>query len=447
MKKILAILLPVLLVLAAATAWFVTRIPRSPFDGAPAPGASAELVARGAYLARAGDCVACHSLPGGRAYAGGLKMPTPMGAIYATNITPDKETGIGAYSLADFDRALRRGVARDGRRLYPAMPYPSYAKLSDEDVRALYAYFLHGVAPVRQANRASDIPWPLNLRWPLALWNGVFAPAASFQPDPAKDALWNRGAYLVQGAGHCGACHTPRGIAMNERGTDQGSSAYLSGAVIDHWYAPSLRGDHNTGLARWSEDEIFRFLKTGRNQHGVVYGSMAEVFNNSTQFLTDPDLRAIAHYLKDLPGDSNRDGAPWQYQSAGDTLSVAKRTADLGAQVYAAKCSFCHGPDGRGKAPWIPPLAGTASSLAAHGESQINITLNGSAHVVAAGVPDAYRMPAYRQQLSDEQVAAVVSFVRRSWGNQGDAVQPGAVRAIRRDTHAANLDIAPLPTR
>lgn len=275
MKKILAILLPVLLVLAGATAWFVTRTPASPFDGAPAPGASAELMARGAYLARAGDCVACHSLPRGRAYAGGLKMPTPMGAIYATNITPDKATGIGAYSLADFDRALRRGVARDGRRLYPAMPYPSYAKLSDEDVRALYAYFLNGVPPMRQANRASDIPWPLNLRWPLALWNGVFAPAASFRPDPAKDALWNRGAYLVQGAGHCGACHTPRGLAMNERGTDQGSSAYLSGAVIDHWYAPSLRGDHNTGLARWSEEDIVRFLKTGRNQHGVVYGSMA----------------------------------------------------------------------------------------------------------------------------------------------------------------------------
>ena len=447
MKKILALILPVLLVLAGATAKFVTRTPASPFDGAAAPAASADLVARGAYLARAGDCVACHSLPGGRAYAGGLKMPTPMGAIYATNITPDKATGIGTYTLADFDRALRHGVAGDGHRLYPAMPYPSYAKLTDEDVRALYAYFLHGVAPVRQANRASDIPWPLNLRWPLSLWNGVFAPSAPFRANPAKDALWNRGAYLVQGAGHCGACHTARGLAMNERGTDQSSSAYLSGAVIDHWYAPSLRGDPNTGLARWSENDIFRFLKTGRNQHGVVYGSMAEAFNNSTQFLTDRDLRAIAHYLKDLPGDPNRDGAPWQYRPAGDTLSVAKRTGDLGAQVYAAKCSFCHGPDGRGKAPWIPPLAGTASSLARHGDSQINITLNGSARVVAAGVPDAYRMPAYRAQLSDAQVAAVVSFVRRNWGNDSGAVTPRAVTAIRRDTRAAVLDISPLPTR
>ncbi|MCI4588940.1 cytochrome c [Sphingobium sp. BYY-5] len=444
LKKLLAVSIPVLLVVGGATAWFVNRTPASPFDGQAAP-RSADLVQRGEYVARASDCVACHSLPGHPAYAGGLEMPTPMGSIFATNITPDKETGIGAYSLADFDRAVRMGVARDGHRLYPAMPYPSYARLDDADVQALYAYFMEKVRPVRLASKESDIPWPLNMRWPLALWNVGFMPGEPYRADPSKDAMWNRGAYLVQAAGHCGACHTPRGIAMNEKGLDQRSGSFLSGAVINGWYAPSLRGDFNLGLARWSEEDIHRFLKTGRNQHGVVFGSMAEAFNNSTQFLTDTDLKAMAHYLKSLPGDPDRDGTPWKYETGPITSTSLGKGATSGARLYAAKCSFCHGVDGRGKAPWIPPLAGTASSLATESASSINVTLNSSQRVVANGVPDAYRMPAFREQLSDAQIADLLTFVRTSWGNKGGDITARDVEKIRKNTKASETGIVILP--
>jgi mono/diheme cytochrome c family protein len=296
------------LVAAGLLAWYVTSEPVSRLDSQPLAAADidAALVSRGEYVARLSDCVACHSVPDGAPFAGGLEMATPLGAIHATNVTPDPETGIGRYSLADFDRAVRHGVAPGGRRLYPAMPYPSYAKLSDDDVRALYAFFMKGVAPVKQVNIPSDIPWPLNLRWPIALWNGVFTDTGPYVEKQAQDALWNRGAYIVQGAGHCGSCHTPRGVAFNEKGLDESATPFLAGALLDGWYAPSLRNDHNTGLGRWSEPDIVRFLKTGRNRHAVVFGSMTEAFNNSTQFMSDDDLAAIARYLKSLPGDLQR---------------------------------------------------------------------------------------------------------------------------------------------
>jgi mono/diheme cytochrome c family protein len=451
LKKTLRIVLPAVVLAALGGAWFATRTPASPFDGASSSASSASLVQRGQYLARATDCVACHSSMGKPAYTGGLDMPTPMGSINATNITPDKDTGIGGYSLADFDRAVRKGVALDGHRLYPAMPYPSYAKLTDEDMRALYAYFMHDVRPVRLPNQESDIPWPLNMRWPLAFWNAVFAPDQPYRADPTKDAQWNRGAYLVEGAGHCGACHTPRSVAMNERGMDSSSTSYLSGALIDGWYAPSLRGDPNTGIGRWAEGDVYAFLKTGRNRHGVVYGSMAEAFNNSTQFLANDDLRAIAHYLKSLPGDRARDGEPWQHDGKpAEALTVAGVVRNEGAQVYMAKCSFCHGADGRGRPTSIPPLAGTASSMSGEDASTVNATLNGSDRVIAAGVPDAYRMPSFRDQLTDRQIAAVSTFIRQSWGNQGGG-KSGAttvkdVAKLRRDTKPAGIAAKILPT-
>lgn len=435
MKK-LAIAVAALAMLGTGTALFVTRTPASPFDGQAAPEAPAPLIERGAYLARVADCVACHAVPGGAPFAGGHEMTTPIGAVYGTNITPDKATGIGDYSLADFDRALRHGVARDGRRLYPAMPYPSYAKISDEDLRALYAYFMKGVAPAHQPNKAGTIPWPLNMRWPLALWSLAFSTDARFQADPAHDAAWNRGAYLVEGLGHCGACHTPRGLAMNEKALDSTGKRFLAGGVIDGWYAPSLRGDDNHGMSRWNEGEVVQFLKTGRNAHGVVFGSMSDAFNNSTQFMSDDDLKAIAHYLKSLPGKD--DGKPWRYDAAStDALSAASRATMPAAQIYVARCAFCHGNDGRGKAPWIPPLAGVASTTGPEGASAINITLNGSPRVVAAGMVDSYRMPAYRDQLSDEQIADVVSFIRSNWGNQGDKAKVAEVKALRGKTQAA----------
>ncbi|RMT93646.1 hypothetical protein ALP39_01050 [Pseudomonas marginalis pv. marginalis] len=419
-------------VAAGLLAWYVTRQPATPFEAPQAASADPALVSRGEYVARLSDCVACHSLPGKAPFAGGLEMATPLGAIHATNITPDRTHGIGTYSLADFDRAVRHGVAPGGRRLYPAMPYPSYAKLSDDDIQAMYAFFMKGVQPANQPNIPSDIPWPLNMRWPIALWNGVFAPTATYAANPNQDALWNRGAYIVQGPGHCGSCHTPRGLAFNEKALDDSGKPYLAGALLDGWYAPSLRQDPNSGLGRWSEPQIVQFLKTGRNQHAVVYGSMTEAFNNSTQFMADDDLAAIARYLKSLPGDPQRDGTPWQYVTADVRPDVP------GAHIYATRCASCHGADGKGQPEWMPPLAGATSALVKETASAINITLNGAQRVVAAGVPDAYRMPAFREQLSDQEIAEVLTFVRGTWGNQGGAVDAKAVGKLRGHTDPAS---------
>ncbi|WP_285428931.1 cytochrome c [Pseudomonas sp. lyk4-R2A-8] len=422
------------LVAAGALAWYVTRQPVTAFEQPQAAEFDPALVSRGEYVARLSDCVACHSLPGKAPFAGGLEMATPLGNIHATNVTPDPTHGIGRYSLADFDRAVRHGVAPGGRRLYPAMPYPSYAKLSDDDVRALYAFFMKGIQPANQANIPSDIPWPLNMRWPIALWNGLFAPNATYATKPAQDALWNRGAYIVQGPGHCGSCHTPRGLAFNEKALDEAGTPFLAGALLDGWYAPSLRQDPNTGLGRWSEAQIVQFLKTGRNQHAVVYGSMTEAFNNSTQFMNDDDLAAIARYLKSLPGDPQRDGAPWAYQA----VAANARTDAPGAHTYATRCASCHGADGKGQPDWMPPLAGATSALATETASAINITLNGAQRVVAAGVPDAYRMPALREQLSDQDIAEVLTYVRSTWGNHGSAVEAKDVGKLREHTDPAS---------
>lgn len=422
-------------VVAGLAGWYVTREPASPFADEQARATDdPALIRRGEYVARLGDCVACHSVPDNPPMAGGLEMATPLGTIHATNITPDKETGIGAYSLADFDRAVRHGVAPGGRRLYPAMPYPSYAKLSDDDVRALYAFFMRSVQPARQPNKPVDIPWPLNLRWPIALWNGAFAPAGPYLAKNDKNTLWNRGAYIVQGPGHCGSCHTPRGLAFNEKAFDDSGTAYLAGALLDGWYAPSLRNDPNTGLGRWNETEVVQFLKTGRNRHAVVFGSMTEAFNNSTQFMTDGDLQAIAHYLKALPGDPSREGKPWQYQPE-PTLAQLERP---GVRTYMARCATCHGMDGKGQGEWMPPLAGATSLLAKEAASAINITLNGSQRAVADGRPDAYRMPAMRAQLSDQEIAEVLSYTRSAWGNHGNAVKAAAVAKLRNDTDPAS---------
>lgn len=440
MKKIALSLVVVIGVAAAGVAWFVTRTPSSPFDRQTTTSATPDKIARGEQVARQADCVACHSVPGGKPFAGGLKMGTPIGAIYSTNITPDRETGIGRYTLADFDRAVRQGVALGGHRLYPAMPYPSYVKMSDDDVEALYAYFTAGVAAADVPNKPVEMTFPLNQRWPLAVWNAVFSGGGPFQPDPSHDAAWNRGAYLVEAAGHCGSCHTPRGLAFNEKALDARSPDYLSGALLDGWYAPSLRQDANSGIGRWSEAEIFQFLKTGRNAHGVVFGSMTEAFNNSTQYMSDDDLRAISHFLKSLPGDPARDGRPWHYQT--NPIATAqpgdRAKAAAGAQTFVAKCSFCHGLDGKGRNEWIPGLAGAASSLVSAPGSQINITLNGALRVVAADIPDAYRMPAYRGQLSDQEIADVLSFVRSAWGNTGSPVTAANVATLRAHTDPAS---------
>jgi mono/diheme cytochrome c family protein len=396
---------------------------------------------KGEYLARGGDCVACHSAKGGKAFAGGLKMGTPMGAIYSTNITPDPETGIGNYTLEDFDRAVRSGVAKDGHHLYPAMPYPSYAKISDDDLKELYTFFMKSVPAVKQPNTPNEIPWYLSPRWPLAFWNLVFAPKAGFTPDSKQDAVWNRGAYLVEGLEHCGACHTPRGIAIQEKALDASGAAYLQGAELDAWSAPNLRGDQLTGLGSWSVDDLAAFLKSGHNDKGVAFGSMLDVVNNSTPYLSDDDLHAMAVFLKSLPASTDQPKFAYADAAAKSPQSTP------GSATYIGACAACHGTDGKGQPPFMPPLAGNPSVLDANASSLINLVLNGAEPLVVKGVPDAYRMPQFRIQMTDAQIADVLNYVRGAWGNSAQAVSVDQVKKLRPVTDPTSDQVIVLKMR
>jgi mono/diheme cytochrome c family protein len=401
-----------------------------------APGAETS----GAYLARAADCIACHSVPNGKPFAGGLKMGTPLGNIFSTNITPDKETGIGNYSLSDFDRAVRKGVAKDGHHLYPAMPYPSYAKISDGDLAALYRFFMNDVSPVHQKNPPSEIKWPVNARWPLAVWNAMFVNTKPYVADTSHDAVWNRGAYLIQGLGHCGACHTPRGVAFEESALDGRDSAFLGGAAIDGWTASDLRGDFAAGLGRWDEADVVAFLKEGRNRHAAVFGPMIDVYNNSTQFLSDEDLHAMASYLKSLPPAAANDRA-YAYDDAASQALRAGDTHATGAKTYRSQCASCHGIDGKGVGAFFPPLAGNPNVLAANPSSVINLILNGAERVVSHGMPDSYRMAPYRLQLNDQEIADVSTFIRGAWGNKAGEVSTTDVASLRTKTDMSSDQI------
>ncbi|MCE0490257.1 cytochrome c [Pantoea sp. Mb-10] len=378
------------------------------------------LIKRGEYLARAGDCVACHSTADGKPFAGGLGMKTPIGTIYSTNITPDRATGIGDYSYDDFQKAVRHGVAKNGDTLYPAMPYPSYAVVSDDDMQALYAYFMHGVQPVSQANKESDIPWPLSMRWPLAIWRGIFAPdVKAFQPAAQEDATLARGRYLVEGLGHCGACHTPRSFTMQEKAlnNDDGSD-YLSGsnAPIDGWTANNLRGDNRDGLGRWSEDELRQFLRYGRNDRTAAFGGMTEVVQHSLQYLSDEDIAAIAKYLKSLGAKDPNQTAFTQDDSVARALWKGD-DRQPGASLYVDSCAACHKTDGSGYQRFYPALRGNPVVMADDPTSLIHIVLAGGSLPGVQGAPSAITMPAFGWRLNDSQVAEVVNFIRSSWGN------------------------------
>lgn len=388
-------------------------------------------------LAAAGDCVACHTASGGQPFAGGLKMSTPIGAIYSTNITPDLTTGIGRYSYEDFAKALRTGVAKDGRNLYPAMPYTSYAKINDADMHILYDYFMHQVKAVNQANRNSDIPWPLNMRWPLSVWNWVFHHEGVYQPDATQSAQWNRGAYLVQGLAHCGSCHTPRGIGFQEKGLSQQDTAYLTGGTLEGWHAPNLSGNVKNGLGRWSTQDIVEFLKTGRNQHSAAFGSMTDVIARSTQHLSNEDLTAMAVYLKSLAPSDLHSKAP----EADSTTVQALMRGDIsqpGAREYMDNCSACHRIDGQGYAKTYPALAHNAALLGDDASSLISVVLRGSRMAITQQAPTGAVMPDFGWRLNDEQVADLLTFVRSSWGNKAPAVTADQVRKLREQ-----LDNAP----
>lgn len=391
-----------------------------------------DTLSKGQYLANAGDCVACHTTAGGQPFAGGLKMSTPVGAIYSTNITPDKDSGIGDYSFEDFAKAVREGVAKDGHRLYPAMPYTSFAKINDEDLHALYDYFMQQVPAVKQANRDSDIPWPLSMRWPLMAWNWVFHDDARYQPDSKQSDEWNRGAYLVQGLEHCGTCHTPRGLAFQEKGLSHNDKAYLSGGTLEGWHAPDLTGTAGRGLGGWSAQDIVMFLKTGRTDTHAAFGSMTDVVEHSTQYLSDADLQAMAVYLKSLkPADSQARAGT---EDPATTAALIKGDMTKpGAQEYMDNCAACHRIDGQGYAKTFPALAHNSAVLSEDPSSLISIVLRGGKMAVTRDAVTGLTMPDFAWRLDDQQVADVLSFIRSGWGNNAPAVSAKQVKALRDD--------------
>jgi len=374
---------------------------------------SSMAMSEGEYVAKSADCAACHTSPQGKDLTGGVRFATPVGEIYSTNITPDIQHGIGSYSFEEFDKAMRKGIARDGHALYPAMPYTSYVKMSAKDMRALYDYLMKEVKPQPVANRDNDISWPMSMRWPLRVWNSVFLEDGEFIPQADKSAQWNRGAYLVQGAGHCGACHTPRGWAQQEKAVDEKDRAFLSGGELDGWSAPSLRG------LKMSQPELVALLKTGRNTHDAVSGPMGEVITNSTQFMTDDDLNSMAVYLLSLKAEP---------QPAPAKKAVATQA---GQQTFMRYCSTCHGVKGDGKAFAIPALAGNLTVNSEDPQTLLRVILYGARTPVTAEHMS-NTMPGYGWTLTDQQAADLTNTLRASWGNQAAEVTPGDVAKARK---------------
>ena len=391
------------------------------YPGTPDPA----LVRQGAYVARLGDCAACHTAIGGKLYAGGLAVESPIGVIRSSNITPDTETGIGRYSFADFDRAIRHGIRKDGTSLYPAMPYPAFARLSDGDMLALYAYFMKGVPAVAHANVGNGIVWPLSMRWPLAVWRKQFWPKPTPMAGGTGDAaLVARGEYIVTGPGHCGSCHTPRGAMLQEKAADaRGGPDFLAGGtVIDGWVVPSLRGNMRDGLGRWSQDDIAEFLKTGRIDNTAVFGGMTDVVAWSTQHLTDRDRQSVAAYLKSLPASPDPAGRqPMQVAAAGRA-------------PYEKHCAICHTSDGSGVPLMFPALRQSSVIATADPRSLIKMVLEGATLPPTNRAPSAVAMPGFADQLSDAQVADIVNYIRTNWGNATPAnATPRLVGQVRKD--------------
>jgi mono/diheme cytochrome c family protein len=375
--------------------------------GAGVTDAQQTTIQRGEYLARAGDCVSCHTAAGGAPYAGGLRLDTPFGYMLTPNITPDPDTGIGRWSSADFYRALHDGVNKRNQDMYPTMPYDFYTKVTRADVDAIYAY-LRTIKPVRNAVDVNHLDFPFNQRWSMGAWRELYFSDGTFKPDATRTATWNRGAYLVEGLGHCSDCHSPRNLLGGiEKSKD------FTGAVIDGWFALDLTSDIATGLGGWTADEIATYLKTGvARQKTTTLGPMAEVIRNSLSYLTDADLQAIAEYLKSIPPDSRlRTG-----RIAPDP------TKTRGAALYLDNCSGCHQASGRGIPGVFPPLAGNGVVVAADPNNIIK--------VVDRGIPARagfVAMPAFAIQLTDQQVADIANYVRTSWGNRA---APNATSAM-----------------
>ncbi|CAD7036532.1 alcohol dehydrogenase [Pseudorhizobium endolithicum] len=372
-------------------------------------------VERGRYAVATGNCQGCHTIPGEAPFSGGRGLETPFGTIYTPNITFEAETGLGEWSKDDFWQAMHNGVGRDGSHLYPAFPYPHFTKMPRAEVDAIYDY-LATIPRVRREKPENDLPFPLNQRMALLGWKWMFFEPGEYQENPDKSPEWNRGAYLVEGPGHCAGCHTPKNLAGADK-KDQN----LQGGVLENWSAPSIRAGRNGALADWSEDDIVEFLRAGRNRHTAAFSTMAEVIELSTQHMTDRDLRAIAIYLKDREGDGERKEA-----DAPDEVVVT-----AGEAIYFDNCSACHTSDGSGIPRFFAPLAGSGKVNNEDATTVIRVILEGARSVPTKTHPSPLSMPAFDWKLTDEQIAAVVSYIRSSWGNQAGAVTADQVADLR----------------
>ncbi len=379
-----------------------------------------DQVARGAYLARVGNCMLCHTERGGAAYAGGRPVETPFGTVYASNLTPDAETGIGNWSVAHFRRALYEGRSRDGRLLYPAFPYNHTTLVSSADADALFDY-LRSLPPVNKPNRAHRLRWPYNTQAALAVWRALYFRPAKYEDDPTRTPEWNRGAYLVRGLGHCGACHTTRNALGG-----MGDLNDLSGGLIpmQNWYAPSLSSAGEAGVADWPLKEIEQLLSTGTSPRATVQGPMAEVVLHSLQYLEPRDIRAMAVFLKSLP-PTPTDTDPREAPRA--LPSVAER----GGRLYQQHCASCHGEQGQGVPGAYPPLAGNRAVTLPVTANLVQVVLHGGFAPATRGNPRPYGMPPFATTLSDADVAAVLTYIRGAWDNGAPPVSELAVTQQR----------------
>jgi mono/diheme cytochrome c family protein len=383
-------------------------------DGRAEP--STEDVARGKALTIAGDCASCHTAEPAKPFAGGKRIDTPFGGIYSPNLTPDRDTGLGGWSEADFYRALRYGVAPDGSRYYPAFPYPNFSRLTRPDILAVRAY-LATLAPVRNTPPPQELRWPFNYRILMRGWNWLFFKPGILTPDQQKSVEWNRGRYLVEGAGHCGACHTPKNIfGADRRGQPFG------GGLVQGMFAPRLDGAARSGLKSWSVDDITEYLQSGRNGRSHAGELMSEVVVNSTSKMSDADVRAIAVYLKSLPA-----GVPEPEVTPPPPAQMAN-----GEKLYRGACIACHEADGSSAPRIYPPLPGNANLQSANPASTLRVILDGAETVTTPRAPNKGSMPAYAAKMSDQQIADVTTFIRNSWGNAAPAVSAAEVAKARR---------------
>ncbi|WP_319772797.1 cytochrome c [Breoghania sp.] len=404
---------------------------------------------QGRYAALMADCAACHTAPGGKPFAGGRVIESPMGAIYTTNITPDKETGIGTWSLDDFRAALIDGVDNKGRHLYPAMPYANYRHMNETDIRALYAYFMNGVEPVSNKVKDTALPFPFNQRWGIRLWNWMALGDAGFKPASAPIAENDhlvRGAYLVQVMGHCGSCHTPRNVFMAQAGKNETDASFLSGGEIGGWSAPDLRGPKSAPQA-WAAEELKAYLTTGRNAHAAVGGEMALAVEHSLQFMSEEDANAMVAYLRAIgaegpakdepltPRDDQAGGTVARLDAANDPTSTKlKKAVDLseGERLYLDNCAACHFVDGRGAPEVFPELKGNATVVADQTGGLLHTILYGAQMPSTEERPERLHMPGFARRMSDEEVAALATFVRSAWGNEAPPVTAADVAAMRK---------------